>query len=213
MHIPSDISSPFPCVIDFLTSFRLSVDTAPGSLAPAASGLTWTCSPPWEGRATPSTRLVRTGLRLPHSEALKPQQVAKTWALGPDALGSEFDYHSLDVWPMAVTSQRLHFYSCLKGWRIEWDSSWKAFSPRACRTGDKESTCPCRRCKRCWFDPLGQEDPLEEVRATHSAILAWRIPQTEEPGGLQSTGLQRVGHDWSDLAGYSMPTGNGQYIY
>ena len=133
MHIPSDISSPFPCVIDFLTSFRLSVDTAPGSLAPAASGLTWTCSPPWEGRATPSTRLVCTGLRLPHSEALKPQQVAKTWALGPDALGSEFDYHSLDVWPMAVTSQRLHFYSCLKGWRIEWDSSWKAFSPRACQ--------------------------------------------------------------------------------
>ena len=36
--------------------------------------------------------------------------------------------------------------------------------------------------------------------ATHSSILAWRIPQTEEPGGLQSIGLQRVGHDWSDLS-------------
>ena len=43
--------------------------------------------------------------------------------------------------------------------------------------------------------PLGQEDPLEKEMATHSRILAWRIPWTEEPGGLQSTGLQRVGHD------------------
>jgi len=42
---------------------------------------------------------------------------------------------------------------------------------------------------------LGQEDPLEESMATHSGILAWRIPWTEEPGGLQSIGSQRVGHD------------------
>ena len=42
---------------------------------------------------------------------------------------------------------------------------------------------------------LGQEDPLEEEMATHSSILAWRIPWTEEPGGLQSRGLQRVGQD------------------
>ena len=39
------------------------------------------------------------------------------------------------------------------------------------------------------------EDPLEKEMATHSSILAWRIPWTEEPGGLQSMGLQRVGHD------------------
>ena len=42
---------------------------------------------------------------------------------------------------------------------------------------------------------LGQEDPLEKEMATHSSILAWRIPWTEEPGGLQSMRLQRVGHD------------------
>ena len=42
---------------------------------------------------------------------------------------------------------------------------------------------------------LGQEDPLKEVMATHSSILARRIPWTEEPGGLQSMGSQRVGHD------------------
>ena len=43
--------------------------------------------------------------------------------------------------------------------------------------------------------PLGQEDPLEKEMATLSGILAWEIPQTEEPGGLQSTGWQRAGHD------------------
>ena len=42
---------------------------------------------------------------------------------------------------------------------------------------------------------LGWEDPLEKEMATHSSILAWRIPWTEEPGGPQSMGLQRVGHD------------------
>ena len=42
---------------------------------------------------------------------------------------------------------------------------------------------------------LGQEDPLEKGMATHSSILAWRIPGTEEPGGLQSRGSQGVGHD------------------
>ena len=44
---------------------------------------------------------------------------------------------------------------------------------------------------------LGQEDPLEKERATHSSILAWRIPRTEEPGGLQSMGSQRVRHGWA----------------
>ena len=43
---------------------------------------------------------------------------------------------------------------------------------------------------------LGQEDLLEKEVATHSSILAWKIPWMEEPGGLQSTGSQRVGHDW-----------------
>ena len=42
---------------------------------------------------------------------------------------------------------------------------------------------------------LGREDPLERGMATHSSILAWEIPRTEEPGKLQSMGLQRVGHD------------------
>ena len=46
-----------------------------------------------------------------------------------------------------------------------------------------------------WVQSLGREDPLEKEMATHSSTLAWRIPWREEPGGLQSMGSQRVGHD------------------
>ena len=46
-----------------------------------------------------------------------------------------------------------------------------------------------------WIRSLSWEDPLEKGMATHSSILAWAIPRTEEPDGLQSMGLQRVGHD------------------
>ena len=46
-----------------------------------------------------------------------------------------------------------------------------------------------------WVRSLSQEDPLEKGMATHSSILAWRIPWTEEPGGMQFMGSQRVGHD------------------
>ena len=48
-----------------------------------------------------------------------------------------------------------------------------------------------------WVWSLGWEDPVEKGLATHSSILAWRSQWTEEPGGLQSTGMQRVGHDWA----------------
>ena len=50
--------------------------------------------------------------------------------------------------------------------------------------------------QKTWVQSLGQEDPLEKGKATHFRILAWRIPGTEEPGGLQSMGSQGVGHDW-----------------
>ena len=46
-----------------------------------------------------------------------------------------------------------------------------------------------------WLQFLDREDPLEKEMATHSSILAWEIPWTEDPGGLQSMGLQKVGHD------------------
>ena len=46
-----------------------------------------------------------------------------------------------------------------------------------------------------WVQSLGWEDPLEEELATHSSILTWKIPWTEEPGGLQSMESQKIGHD------------------
>ena len=46
-----------------------------------------------------------------------------------------------------------------------------------------------------WAQSLGREDPLEEEMATNTSILAWTVPWTEKPGGLQSMGLQRVGHN------------------
>ena len=54
---------------------------------------------------------------------------------------------------------------------------------------------PMQETYETWVQSLGREDPLQEGMATHSSILAWRIPWTEEPGGLQSMGSQRVGHD------------------
>ena len=49
--------------------------------------------------------------------------------------------------------------------------------------------------RETWVPSLGREDPLEKTVATHSSILAWRVPRTEKPGRLQSMGTQTVGHD------------------
>ena len=55
----------------------------------------------------------------------------------------------------------------------------------------------CLPVKELWVRSLGQEDPLEKEMAIHSSTISWKIPWTEEPGRLQSTGSQRVGHDWA----------------
>ena len=73
---------------------------------------------------------------------------------------------------------------------------WKDFPGDA---SGKEPTCHCRRHKRHGFNPYVGKNPLKEGMVTHSNILAWRVPWTEEPGELWSIGLQRVGHDWKKL--------------
>ena len=65
---------------------------------------------------------------------------------------------------------------------------WLSSKESVCSAGDRDSI-------------LGQEDPLEEGMVTHSSLPAWRIPRTEELGRLQSMGSQKVGHNWSNLAG------------
>ena len=64
-----------------------------------------------------------------------------------------------------------------------------------------------------WAGSLGGEDPLEKGKATHSSILAWRIPWTEEPGELQSMGFQRVEHELQKVASnYPFPSQITMYI-
>ena len=74
-----------------------------------------------------------------------------------------------------------------------------------CKHWDKEAFLAAQTVKNLpamqetWVQPLGREDPLEKKMATHFSVLAWNIPWTEKPGGLQSIGWHRVGHNWSDL--------------
>ena len=70
---------------------------------------------------------------------------------------------------------------------------------------DKESAGQCRRHKSCDFHPWVRKIPWRKKTATSSRILAWKISWTEEPGGLQATGSQRVRHDWATESRVSNP--------
>ena len=65
----------------------------------------------------------------------------------------------------------------------------------SCLVAQPVKRLPAITMREAWVRSLGQEDPLEKEMATHSSPLAWKIPWMEEPGGLQSMGSQRVGHD------------------
>ena len=104
------------------------------------------------------------------------------------------------TWPALLYGRNQHniirifFLIFLKTDKTKTDSEIRRMGPPRQHSG-KESTCQYRR-QETWVQSLGREDPLEEGMATHSSILAWRSPWTEEPGGLQSIGLQRVRRDW-----------------
>ena len=80
-------------------------------------------------------------------------------------------------------------FVCILGWLREYSSS---STPSASVVAETVKNPPAVRETR--VQSLGGEDPLEKGMVTHSSVLAWRIPWTEEPGGLQSMGSQRVGH-------------------
>ena len=116
---------------------------------------------------------------------------------------------------MEVTNRfkELELIECLKnyGWRFMtlYRRQWSRSSPRKRNAKGKMvvwgglTNSLAQRLKRLPamretpVRSLGREDPLEEEMATHSSILAWRIPWRKEPGRLQSMGSQRVGHDWA----------------
>ena len=77
-------------------------------------------------------------------------------------------------------------HSSILAWRISFVSSLVAQRVKCLST-----------MRETWVQSLGWEDPLEKEMATHSSTIAWKTPWTEEPGRLQSMGLQRVGHDWA----------------
>ena len=77
---------------------------------------------------------------------------------------------------------------------------WLSGKESACNAGDVGSI-------------PGWEDPLKEEMVTHSSILAWRIPWTEEPGGLTSMGSQRVGDDCATVHAYSFIIFYGQFFF
>ena len=82
--------------------------------------------------------------------------------------------------PKGRNATSLHFFSCLV------ETSLVAQTIKRLPT-----------MREIWVQSLGWEDPLEKEMATQSSILVWKIPWTEEPGGLQSMGSQRVRHDWA----------------
>ena len=96
----------------------------------------------------------------------------------------------------------LEFPSQSSAWRENWGQGKISFqvgldSPGASQVAlEVKNSPPSAGDLREEVGSLGGEDALQEGMATHSSVLAWRIPWTEEPGGLQSTGSQRVGHDW-----------------
>ena len=118
---------------------------------------------------------------------------------------NEIYYELLFPWAAHSTHQNLlwfFFYNASCKYYSLYNNFWSNIFtiwmlPRC--TSGKELTCQCRRCNviRVWSQ--GREDPLKEDMATHSSILSWRIPWTEEPGGVWSIGSQRAGHDWSDF--------------
>ena len=107
-------------------------------------------------------------------------------------------------------------HTSTRTWKIPWTEELVGYSPWGRKELDMteqlhfhflksqvalviKNPLPVQERKELRVPSLGQEDPLEEGMVTHSSILAWRIPRTEEPGGLQSMVLQRLRHDLAHM--------------
>ena len=135
-----------------------------------------------------------------------------------EAWSSDSSFYSMQIGLFkGNTGEQLFFFfssSVLSPGAIDTVSSPKVFKNRflfCCSLRSLMDTSPLvaqmvnnlTAVQETWIQSLGGEDPLEKVMATHSRILAWIIPQTEEPGWLQSMGSQRVGHYWeTNIVGF-----------
>ena len=98
-------------------------------------------------------------------------------------------------WVLYTLKHFIHFNIFFSGRIWERDQFQHKKNQRASLVAQMVKHLPEMQETGVWS--LGWEDPLEKEMATHSSILAWKIPWTEEPGRLQSMGSQRVGHDWA----------------
>ena len=132
------------------------------------------------------------GSWLVHMAAEQESKKACGSLLGPWLRTSYHDFCCI-VWVKASHSAIAYSkegFLILMEWDINsfWNIDW------ACLVAQMVKNLPAMQGTQVQF--LGWEDPLEKGMTTHSSILAWRIPWTEEPGGLQSMGSYRVRHDW-----------------
>ena len=104
--------------------------------------------------------------------------------------------------------EKMATHSSILAWKIPWvtahrtaKSQARLSEPRTSLVAQQERICLQRRSSKRHGSIPGSGRSPGEGHATRSSILAWRIPWTEEPHGLESMGSQRVRHDWSDLAG------------
>ena len=102
---------------------------------------------------------------------------------------------------------KMRTWSSEHSWWIRRFTNWISHSCKASLVAQMVMNLPA--VQRSQVLSLGQEDPLEKGMATHSNILAWRIPWTEETGGLQSTGPQRVRHNWETSLYNTLLSGRG----
>ena len=112
------------------------------------------------------------------------------------------------VWPLHIlfalritTSEIIHFYQLFLEPQVWWSCGHRNLMESiflwAILMTQQVKNLPA--IQEIWVQSLGREDPLEKEMATHSSILVWKIPWTEEPGGLWSMGSQRVGHSWAHV--------------
>ena len=122
----------------------------------------------------------------------------------------EWNWRNQPPWLQAILQSYSHQDSMVLAQREKYrsmdqsrkprDKSKHLWTPRLPWVAQRLKCLPAM-CKT-WVQSLGWEDSLEKEMATHSSILAWRIPWTEEPDRLQSMGSQRVGHDWALIMVY-----------